>query len=696
MAKYQQFLSRIGSNRDRAALRGIFSQFLTDGDPPALKDLVLASIILSGTETTQITISGANTTGILLSGTSSADGISLTGVCADGIHISGANTVSGLHISGNQVDCILIDVSAAADNGLKILVDDGITLGVGLNIDRTGTTGICTIGISIDTDGTTGIEIAAGFTGVNMISLAGTGSTSGILISGACAIPLNITGAFTTGLTIAADGTTAISVTSAFTGVTGLSFAGTASGDGILISGACADGIHISGTNTASGLHISGDQVSSILIDVDAAVDNVMSVSVDDDITATVGINIARTGTTGICTTGIMIDTDGTTALWIGTGFTGTTGILLAGTATNAISITGACTTAINIAKTTAKTAIRIGEWAASQAAGSAVVFATNMAGVDTSQLNIIAAFGESVADLTSAYSSSVLRGRHLVSAASDTVFTHEVYGVMGQVVCKNASFNHYASGVMGTFEASNTLTHVMSGYVAAAVTGRLGGAVLTCESGGLVAGVAAINNSSAHTATGVIAGFATHKTAAGIAWPIGLYMAAGDVTKGIDITCSAIGATGRIAKLAGTMATGNLGDGYGALEIDVTSSGAVAGTIAASSTWLNFAAESVPGGNIICCQNNGIYLPSGITASSAKMIMGMRMQYVADDGANPGSLFCFSTNIFSNVLTAIFDVNAIVDLGGASGAQTGNDYKIPLFKDASAGQVWYVNVYHT
>ena len=290
MAKYQQFLSRIGSNRDRAALRGIFSQFLTDGDPPALKDLVLASIILSGTETTQITISGANTTGILLSGTSSGDGISITGVCADGIHISGANTVSALHISGNQVDFALFDVDAAADNGLKILVDDGITLGTGINIDRSGTTGICTTAISIDTDGTTGIEIAAGFTGV-----------------------------------------------------TGLVIAGTASGDGILVSGACADGIHISGTNTASGLHISGDQVSSILIDVDAAVDNVISVSVDDGITATVGINIARTGTTGICTTGIMIDTDGTTALWIGTGFTGTTGILIAGTAADGIVISGAC-----------------------------------------------------------------------------------------------------------------------------------------------------------------------------------------------------------------------------------------------------------------------------------------------------------------------------------------------------------------
>jgi hypothetical protein len=164
-----------------------------------------------------------------------------------------------------------------------------------------------------------------------------------------------------------------------------------------------------------------------------------------------------------------------------------------------------------------------------------------------------------------------------------------------------------------------------------------------------------------------------------------------------VTITNAALNATaGRILKLAGTVAAPNTGDGYGAFEVDITSSGTVAGTSAASSTWLNFAAGSVPGGNIIAVQNNGIYLPSGITASSAKMIIGARMQYIADDGANPGELYCFSTNIYSNVLTAIFDVNAIADLGGSTSAQTGNDYKVPLFRDATAGQLWYVNVYHS
>ncbi len=258
------------------------------------------------TLTTPLSIAGTTTTGFSI-GSTATDGLAITGVCGDAIHISGANTVTGIHISGNQVDNILIDVDAAADNGLKVAVDDGITLGVGLNFDRTGTTGIITTAISIDTDGTTAIDIAAGFTGV-----------------------------------------------------TGIQIAGTASGDGILISGACADAIHISGTNTVAGLHISGDQVDFILLDVDAAAGNGVKIAVDDGITLGVGLALVRTGTTGIVTTGISIDTDGTTAISIGAGFTGTTGISIAGTSTNAIAITGSATTAINVLTGTFGTGIAL------------------------------------------------------------------------------------------------------------------------------------------------------------------------------------------------------------------------------------------------------------------------------------------------------------------------------------------------
>jgi len=187
------------------------------------------------------------------------------------------------------------------------------------------------------------------------------------------------------------------------------------------------------------------------------------------------------------------------------------------------------------------------------------------------------------------------------------------------------------------------------------------------------------------------------------------LNFAAGDVTlthssKALALvgseTITATGlhaTTGRALKVDGTVAAPAHEDGYGVVEVNANFSGTVAGPFAAAmSTWVNMAESSVPGANIITPHNDGIYLPSGITASSAKMVMGGRFHYVAQDGANPGSLFLFSTNIYDNALTAILDVNVIADLGGASGAASGNDYKIPFLKEATSGQVWYVNLYHS
>ncbi len=573
MAKFQQFLSKIGSNRDRAALRGIFSQFLTDDDPPALKDLVLASIILSGAETTQVTISGASTTGILISGAASADGISITSICADAIHISGANTASGLHISGNQVVGTLFEATAAAEAAHRVTVPTGITLDAGIDINATST----------------GVV------------------TSGLTMQG--------TGTFTTGITLSATAIT--------TGIT-------------ISAGSMTDAIKISGTTPVDGIEISS-----------------------------------------ACSTA-AINLSGASAI----------GVLVAGATTTGVSITGACTTAIKIARATAKTAIRVGEWAASQAAGSAVVFATNMAGVDTSQLNIVAAFGESTSDLTGAYSTSVLRGRHLVSAAADTVFTHEVYGVMGQVICKNASFNHYASGIMGTFEASNTLTHVMSGYVAAAVTGRLGGAVLTSESGAIVAGVAAINNSTAHTATGIIAGFATHKTAAGIAWPIGLYMGVGSATTPIQI--------GAKSNTAGSGITIPSTDDWGAVRVFTDDNNAnIADSVRGiQSRTLLTTAQSA--GTIRALQGqlkaiDGVNFATGVYTAVQGYIELVGSQTVASSAV----LSCFDASIeIGTALTATGYVAGFkAELTGSGTCAAGLDCGF-LVTNASGAAVWTYGMY--
>ena len=87
----------------------------------------------------------------------------------------------------------------------------------------------------------------------------------------------------------------------------GIHLNGTGMNDGILISGDCADnGIEISGACTDSAIQI----------------------------------------VTGAFGNGLFINADGTTAINISSNFTGTTGILIAGTSTNAISITGTPATA--------------------------------------------------------------------------------------------------------------------------------------------------------------------------------------------------------------------------------------------------------------------------------------------------------------------------------------------------------------
>jgi hypothetical protein len=351
---------------------------------------------------------------------------------------------------------------------------------------------------------------------------------------------------------------------------------------------------------------------------------------------------------------------------------------------------------------------LRIGNWKAAQAAGEAVVFTAGMDSFTASdgQFDVFAVFGESVTDLTSAVSAKSGRFRHLVTFSGDTVVNQETYGLVGQLVVKNGSLNHYHGGLMGTFE-TGTLCHIQTGYGVGAVVARPGGAGTTVESGGLLAGFLAVQNMSAITATGTYAAFASHKTAGGVIWPIGLYMQSGSVTKaadltavsdGVYVTVGTLGVTnGRVAKFVGSVAAPAHADGYGAVEIDITASGTFSGPCAtASSTWLNLASGSVPGGNIVTPRNDGIYVPTGVTTSSAKMIMGARMHYVDDDGAQPGGLFLFSTNISANVLTAMFDINAIIDTGGSATAASGNDYKIPFIKEASTGQIWYLNLYHS
>jgi hypothetical protein len=389
--------------------------------------------------------------------------------------------------------------------------------------------------------------------------------------------------------------------------------------------------------------------------------------------------------------------------------FTPTTG--------TAFSITGTAGVGLNIGRGVTSAAIRVGAWKASQASGNAVVLATTMCdSADTSQLDVVSVFGESVADITSAYSAKVIRGRHLIYAAADTDFFQETYGVVGQLVVKNGSLNHYHSGIMGTFETS-TLCHVVSGYSVGAISARLGGSGTTIASGGLLAGVSAIQHMSAFTNGGTVAGFATHKTAVGIAWPVGLYMQSGSVTQGINIeaTAQAMYANVTAVAAAGSLtcsalcvyAAGQAGQNDVGIVayLDATAKGQSTGNWTyGAGIWLNidssFRHAVDPAGwsdhEQLCPLSVGIYAPTAVSTyiDDCDVVYGIKAELVgAPTAVSSNGCYFAALNVSQAAATktAIFFAHQ----GAAVGQTTAKSVAAgALALVCINGTMYYVNLY--
>jgi hypothetical protein len=158
--------------------------------------------------------------------------------------------------------------------------------------------------------------------------------------------------------------------------------------------------------------------------------------------------------------------------------------------------------------RTSVVQAVRIGDWAGSGAPGSAIVLSAATDSADTSQRNLVACYGESVADLTSAIHANVGRFRHLVSGAITA--NHETYGLAGQLVGKACTLGHLHAGLLGTFEA-NTSDVTINGtysYGAAGVMARVGG-LANIAATKAVSGFTAFLNGSAALKSGTSVAFA-------------------------------------------------------------------------------------------------------------------------------------------------------------------------------------------
>ena len=160
-------------------------------------------------------------------------------------------------------------------------------------------------------------------------------------------------------------------------------------------------------------------------------------------------------------------------------------------------------------------------------------------------------------------------------------------------------------------------------------------------------------------------------------------------------LTGTMAAATTKICRLTPTINNMAMGDGMGAVEIDVTSTGSDANFNAALSAWMSI--NSITGGNLVTPMSVGIW-ENGASGdvSSSPIIMGMRMQCTLTNAPSYVALFSVNSNAAGNP-DAVFSIGTPADLGITETAnEAGACFAyIPMYRDAG-GNIRYVRVYST
>jgi hypothetical protein len=226
------------------------------------------------------------------------------------------------------------------------------------------------------------------------------------------------------------------------------------------------------------------------------------------------------------------------------------------------------------------ETAIRVGNWVAAGASGSAIPFAAAQNVYADGQLDLVAVFGESTSNLTSAYSAKAGRFRHIATGTSLTV-AQETYGLIGQMCAKGATLTHLHSGLMGTFEGTGAAVVLNSSYslgAHAAVIARVGGhANITATTP--LAGFLAFNNASAAMGSGTNSAFAVSVASATYPWTYGVYIPGSSVSNGVMLGTTSVpvtlAATTNYAMSIATTASFATASEYDAVKINAVHTGA-------------------------------------------------------------------------------------------------------------------------
>jgi len=222
-------------------------------------------------------------------------------------------------------------------------------------------------------------------------------------------------------------------------------------------------------------------------------------------------------------------------------------------------------------------------------------------------------------------------------------------------------------------------------------------GGTIDVKSGGIAAGLHA-ELTGAGTATqssgGILAGLYVDEQITTGTWGYGVYVTG--ATEGVYVG----GAATRGLHVTTSMAAPNLGDGYGGgAEVEITTTGAAAGHVAAASAWVNVNGTVAAGGQMICARTDGIYVNTGGSGdmTNGYAIYGARMQAI--NTATASYIAPFSINVSGDTTDAIFFIyngNGANELGYTVDA-TEDDGKIgavPLFIDGNTGTQYWVRVY--
>jgi len=300
----------------------------------------------------------------------------------------------------------------------------------------------------------------------------------------------------------------------------------------------------------------------------------------------------------------------------------------------------------------------------------------------------------------------STIRGRTMLFKDAGGVTITSVKGQIKGAAGVDFGTGVY-SGVQGYIELVGTHQVTASGKMAAlqgeievvtalTVTGasaQMSGASVALTGAGTVT----------EASTGILSGYLVTSTASTAIWPVAFRVVTGKAaiglsmattTQGVVSVVSALPANARGDSFKYTCATPAMSDGYGAFEIDLTTSGVGTGNAAASSSWVNIPTGTAAAGGYICARTDGIWEASAATVTNSYLIFGAKMTAdIGDTDFDRLVPFCLNSTQDMSALFMIGSADSKVGITLGAGGMATQAGSAKMFIDSN-GAIYYVKLY--